>query len=222
MEEQESTPQKGRKLPRWAWVLVAVAVAVALVAGVSVLYTNTRKDTPAAPPPAPSVVASGADGCIAGRANDADSLLEGARKQPHTAEGAAATAAGFFRFSARYPWPSEQELTTVLTEMYVLNPGEDIQAMAKDYRSLAPPKASKTAGFSFADGRYVIEPSSTPDEVRVSLAAQTVTDGTLSGNTLGTTFTMAWKDSIWKVIGSEKTADKQGILDTGAAFVGGC
>ena len=222
MEEQESTPQKGRKLPRWAWVLVAVAVAVALVAGVSALYTSTRKDTPAALPPAPPVAASGADGCIAGRANDADSLLEGARKQPHTAEGAAATAAGFLRFTAQYPWPSEQELVSVLTDMYVFNAGEDAQAMAQDYRSLAPPKAAQTAGFSFADGRYVIEPSSTSDEVQVSLAAQTVTDGTLNGSVLATTFTMVWSDGIWKGVGSEKIADEQGILDTGAAFVGGC
>lgn len=221
MEEQESTPQKGRRLPRWVWIIVAVAVAVALVAGVSALYTTTRKDTPTAPPPAPPVAASGADGCIAGRANDAASLLEGARKQPHTTEGAAATAAGFLRFSARYPWPSEQELTDVISAMYVLAPGEDAKTVAQDARSTSAPKNAQTAGFSVADGRYVIQPSSTQDEVLVSIASQVIIDGRSRGVS-ATTYTMVWSEGIWKVKDFEDLSDEQQILDTGAAFVGGC
>lgn len=222
MEEQEATPQKGQGFPRWAWIAVVIVVVVGLIAGISVLYTSTRKDTPVAPTTAPPVAASGADGCIAGRANDATSLLEGASKQPHTAEGAAATAAGFLRFTVQYPWPSEQELTTVLNEMYVLPSGENAQELAREARTLPPPKNSQTASYSFADGRYVIEPSSTPDEVKVSLAAQVVGDGRLSGGTFATTYTMVWSEGIWKGVASEEISDAQQILDTGTAFVGGC
>lgn len=222
MEEQEVTPQKGRGFPRWAWILVAVVVVVGLIAGVSMLYTSTRKDTPVTPTTAPPVAASGADGCIAGRANDADSLLEGARKQPHTAEGAAATAAGFLRFAAQYPWPTEQELTAVLTDIYVLAPGEDAQDLAKDALSTSPLKNAQTAGFSLANGRYVIEPSSSHDEVQVSVAAHVVNDGTLSGVTSATTYTLVWSDGIWKVADFKDIDDEQTILDAGAAFIGGC
>lgn len=220
-EEEEEAPKKGRKLPRWAMILLAVAIVAALVAGISAIYTSTRKDEVVAPTP-PPMAAGGADGCIAGNINDAPSLLDGARQQPHTSQGAAATAAGFLRFAAQYPWPSEQQLTAVLSEMYVLAPGENANDLAKDTLDVSAPESIQTGGFSVADGRYVIESASTQDEVHVSVAAQVVTDGTLSGGTLARSYTMAWNEGVWKLIGFEDIDDEQRILDNGVAFVGGC
>lgn len=221
MAEDEALPKKGKKLPRWALILLAVAVVAGLVAGISAIYTSTRKDAVAAPTPAPPATAVGADGCIAGNINDAASLLKGARQQPHTSQGAAATAAGFLRFALQYPWPSEQELTTVVSGMYDLAPGEDAKALAKDALSTSAPENTQTAGFSVADGRYVIEQGSTQDEVQVSIASQVIIDGRARGVS-ATTFTMAWSDGIWKFVDSEEVADEQPILDNGVAFVGGC
>ena len=221
MSDDETPPKKGKKLPRWALILLGVAVVVGLVAGISALYTSTRKDEVAAPPPPPAA-AGGADGCIAGNINDAASLLDGARQQPHTSQGAAASAAGFLRFAAQYPWPSEQQLTAVISDMYVLAPGEDAQELAKSYRSISAPDNVQTGGFSVADGRYVIEPASTQDEVQVSIVSQVVTDGRLSGGVSATTYTMAWGDGIWTFVDSEEITDEQRILDNGVAFVGGC
>lgn len=221
MAEEEAPPKKGKKLPRWALILLAVAVVAGLVAGISALYTSTRKDEVAAPPPPPPAAAVGADGCIAGNINDAASLLDGARQQPHTSQGAAATAAGFLRFALQYPSPSEQQLAAVLSSMYVMAPGEDAQALAKKALTMSAPENAQTAGFSVADGRYVIEPASTQDEVLVSFASQAVIDGRSRGNFV-TTYTMAWTDGIWKVADSEEITDEQRILDNGVAFVGGC
>lgn len=221
MSDDEALPKKGRKLPRWALILLAVAVVAGLVAGISALYTSTRKDAVAAPTPAPPAAASGADGCIAGNINDADSLLDGARQQPHTAQGAAASAAGFLRFVAQFPSPSEQQLADVISGMYVMAPGEDATKIAKSYRSTSRPENAQTAGFSVADGRYVIEPASTQDEVQVSIASQIIVDGRARGVS-ATTYTMAWADGIWKFVDFEDIADEQPILDNGVAFVGGC
>lgn len=220
-EEEEEAPKKGWKLPRWAMILLAVAIVAVLIAGISAIYTSTRKDEVAAPTPAPPVAAGGADGCIAGNINDAPSLLDGAHQQPHTSQGAAATAAGFLRFTAQYPWPSEQQLTTVISDMYDLAPEEDANEIAKSYRSNAAPDNVQTAGFSVADGRYVIEPASTQDEVQVSIASQVIIDSKERGVS-ATTFTMAWSEGIWKFADSEDIDDEQRILDNGVAFVGGC
>lgn len=220
MDEEEEVPKKGWKLPRWAVILLAVALVAVLIAGISAIYTSTRKDEVVAPTP-PPMAAGGADGCIAGNINDAPSLLDGARQQPRTPQGAAATAAGFLRFALQYPWPSEQQLTAVISDMYVLAPGEDAQAMAKDALSTSAPENAQTAGFSVADGRYVIEPASTQDEVQVSIASQVIVDGRERGVS-ATTFTMAWGDGIWKFVDSEEITDEQRILDNGVAFVGGC
>lgn len=221
MSDDEALPKKRKKLPRWALILLAVAVVAGLVAGISALYTSTRKDAVVAPTPAPPAAASGADGCIAGNINDAASLLKGARQQPHTAQGAAASAAGFLRFAAQYPWPSEQQLAAVISDMYVLAPGEDANEIAKSYRSNAAPDNIQTAGFSVADGRYVIEPASTQDKVQVSIASQVIVDGRAQGVS-ATTYTMAWADGIWTFADSEEIDDEQRILDNGVAFVGGC
>nr|WP_176705556.1 hypothetical protein [Arthrobacter sp.]AXV46685.1 hypothetical protein pA58H3_p71 [Arthrobacter sp.] len=221
MDEEEEAPKKGWKLPRWAMILLAVAIVAVLIAGISAIYTSTRKDQVAAPTPPPPIAAGGADGCIAGNINDAPSLLDGAHQQPHTSQGAAATAAGFLRFTAQYPSPSEQQLTTVISGMYDLAPGEDAQALAKDALSTSAPKNAQTAGFSVADGRYVIEPASTQDEVQVSIASQVIIDGKERGVS-ATTFTMAWSDGIWKFVDSQEITDEQRILDNGVAFVGGC
>lgn len=221
MDEEEEVPKKGWKLPRWAMILLAVAIVAALVAGISALYTSTRKDEVAAPTPPPLAAAGGADGCIAGNINDAPSLLDGARQQPHTSQGAAATAAGFTRFAAQYPSPSEQQLTAVISDMYDLAPGEDAQELAKSYRSISAPDNVQTGGFSVADGRYVIEPTSTQDKVQVSIASQVIVDGRARGVS-ATTYTMAWSDGIWKFADSEEIEDEQRILDNGVAFIGGC
>lgn len=221
MADDEALPKKGKKLPRWVLILLAVAVVAGLVAGISALYTSTRKDAVATPPPAPPATAVGADGCIAGNINDAASLLDGARQQPHTPQGAAATAAGFLRFTAQFPSPSEQQLTTVISDMYDLAPGEEASALAKDVFSTSAPENVQTAGFSVADGRYMIEPASTQDKVQVSIASQVIVDGRSRGVS-ATTYTMARGDGIWKFVDSEDIDDEQRILDNGVAFVGGC
>nr|WP_176704887.1 hypothetical protein [Arthrobacter sp.]AXV46272.1 hypothetical protein pA2H2_p41 [Arthrobacter sp.] len=221
MSDDEALPKKGKKLPRWALILLAVAIVAGLVAGISALYTSTRKDAVVAPTPAPPAPAGGADGCIAGNINDAASLLDGARQQPHTPQGAAATAAGFLRFTAQYPSPSEQQLITVISDMYDLAPGEEASALAKDVLSASAPDNVQTAGFSVADGRYVIESASTQDKVQVSIASQVIVDGRARGVS-ATTYTMARGDGIWKFVDSEDIDDEQRILDNGVAFVGGC
>lgn len=221
MSDDEASPKKRKKLPRWALILLAVAVVAGLVAGISAIYTSTRKDAVAAPTPAPPAAASGADGCIAGNINDAPSLLDGARQQPHTAQGAAASAAGFLRFVWQYPSPSEQQLTAVISDMYVLAPGEDAKALVKEALATSAPENVQTGGFSVADGRYMIEPTSTQNNAQVSIAYQVIVDGRSKGVS-ATTFTMAWSDGIWKVTDSEEINDEQPILDNGVAFVGGC
>lgn len=225
MAEKETTRNEARRpIPRWVWVLVAVLLVAGLVAGVSVFYASTRKDEAPAPAPssAPTAAAGGADGCIAGRDNDAKSLIEGAKKQTHTDEGAAATAAGFMRFMLQYPWASEKDLASVFSQLSTAETAADAEKLAKGVRSNPGPETARSAGFSFADARYVIDPSSTKDEVQVSIAAQAITDGTVNGSTSATTFTMAWSDDVWTFVDSEEQESEKSILDNGAAFVGGC
>ena len=225
MAEKETTRSETRRpIPRWVWVLVAVLIVVGLVAGVSVFYASTRKDEATAPAPssAPTAASSGADGCIAGRDNDAKSLIEGAKKQAHTDEGAAATAAGFMRFTYRYPWASQEDMTSAFAALSIAEDPKDAAEAAKNARSAPGPDSANTAGMSFADARYVIEPESTPNKVQVTIASQTVTDGTLNGNSVSMTLTMNWDDGVWKFADLVEGSSTEDILSTGTAFVGGC
>lgn len=224
MEEKEvARDESRRKVPRWAWVLVTVLVVVGLVAGVSVFYASTRKDEAAAPAPsAPSqAVAGGADGCIAGRDNNAQSLIAGAKKQAHTEEGAAATAAGLLRFMFQYPWPSQKQLEQTMGELSTVESSE-ISATAKSLRQTPGPREARTAGYSIADGRYRIGPESTSNSVVVSIDAAAITDGQLNGESLVKTFTMEWDGDIWKLDGSDDNGANDSNLDDATAFVGGC
>lgn len=217
-----TTPNKqNREVPRWVWVLVTVVVA-ALVVGVSVVFSKNR-ESPAPPSaaPAPTIARAGADGCIAGRNNDAKSLIAGARKQPHTEGGAAATAAGLLRFMFQYPWPSEKELALMMSELSTVDSSE-IPATAKFLRQTPGPREARTAGYSIADGRYSIEPSSTENFVVVSIDAAAITDGRLNGESLVKTFTMAWDGQVWKLDGSDDSRADESNLENGVAFVGGC
>lgn len=217
--ETESRKQK-KGIPRWIWVLIALVVTGALVAGISAFFAQDR--TPTEPPPpasSSSASAGGADGCIAGRDNDAESLVAGAHEQAQTEAGAAAVAAGFLRFTYSYPWPSEDELTTVFSELSVT---EDAREAARSARSASGPETARTAGLSFADARYVIEPGSTSEQVRVSVAAQAVTDGTLNGLSMVMTVTMNWDDGVWRFADLGEESNESEILSNGAAFVGGC
>ena len=225
MAEEKSTQSKEKRpVPRWVWILASIVLVVGLVAGVSAFYVSTRKDEATAPAPASQSPAAvgGADGCIAGRDNDAASLIEGARKQPHTEDGAAATAAGFMRFMLQYPWASEKELASAFSQLSIAETPTEAEKLAKGVRANPGPETARTAGFSFADARYVIEPSSTKDEVQVSIAAQAITDGTVNGSTSATTFTMAWGEDVWTFVGSDEQDNEKSILDNGTAFLGGC
>lgn len=225
MAEKESTRSEARRpIPRWVWVLVAVLLVAGLVAGVSVFYANSRKNETTAPAPssAPTAAAGGADGCIAGRDNDAKSLIEGAKKQAHTDEGAAATAAGFMRLMMQYPWASEKELTEVFTDLSVADNADEATKAARALRSTAGPETARTAGSSFADARYVVEPMSEQEGVRVSIAAQALTDGTLNGSSTSMSISMVWTAGSWKVADLGDETNETEILDNGAAFVGGC
>lgn len=213
-----------RKIPRWVWVLVAILVVAGLVAGVSVFYASTRKDEAAAPAPsAPSqAVAGGADGCIAGRDNNAESLIAGAKEQAHTDEGAASVAAGQMRYMFKYPWPAEKELTKMIRELWTVKSEAEARDSAQAVRNQAGPKEAATAGVSFADARYSIEPTSTTDRVEVTLAAQGITDHQLNGKSTSMTFSMIWDSGTWKLDDITDSRAAEDVLDNGASFVGGC
>ncbi|MGP5220407.1 hypothetical protein [Arthrobacter rhombi] len=202
---------------------MAIVLVAGLVVGVSMFYAKSRKDEATAPAPSSApAAASGADGCIAGRDNDAKSLIEGAKKQAHTEDGAAATAAGFMRFTYRYPWASQADMTSAFAALSIAKDPKDAAEAAKTARSAPGPESANTAGMSFADARYVIEPESTPNKVQVTIASQTVTDGTLNGNSVSMTLTMNWDDGVWKFADLVDEPSTEDILSTGTAFVGGC
>lgn len=219
-----TTPNRQRRgVPRWVWVLAGLVVAIALVVGVSMVFAKNRATTATPDPtPAPSAVASGAYGCIAGRDNDSKSLIAGAKKQPQTEAGAAATAAGLMRFMMRYPWPSERELTSAFSSLSMVENTQEAATVAKQFRENAGPKTARTAGSSFADARYLVEPASSPEKVQLSIAAQAVTDGTLNGNTTTMTFSMAWSDGRWKLSDFGGDASEEEVIANGSSFVGGC
>lgn len=215
-----TTPNRQRRgVPRWVWVLLCLVLAIALVVGVSMVFSKNRVST-ATPDPTPAT--SAADGCIAGRDNDAKSLIAGAKKQPQSEAGATATAAGFMRLLMQYPWPSEAELTTAFSDLSMAENKQDAVQVARELRSNPGPKTARTAGSSFADARYLVEAGNTPKQVQVSIAAQGVTDGTLSGSETSMTFTMVWDDGVWKLADFGEGSNKAEILNNGAAFVGGC
>lgn len=220
-----TTPHRQKKrFPRWVFVLVVLVVVGAAVAGISALFASNRAATQAPPPPPPSssVAMPGADGCIAGRDNDAKSLIAGAREQPQSEAGAVATAAGIMRFLMQYPWPNEQELITTFSELSMAEDVQDAEEAAEGFLSSAGPETARTAGSSFADARYIVEPGSAPAQIRISVAAQAVTDGTLNGSAVAMTFTMNWDDEVWKVEDLGEGSAESEILSNGAAFVGGC
>ncbi|MGP5397673.1 hypothetical protein ACTXMJ_15445 [Arthrobacter rhombi] len=224
MAEKEPTRSEGRRpIPRWVWVLVAVLLVVGLVAGVSVFYAKSRKDETTAPAPSSApAAASGADGCIAGRDNDARSLIEGAKKQAQTDDGAASVAAGQMRYMFKYPWPAEKELTKMIHELWTVTSESEATDSAQAVRNQAGPKEAATAGVSFADARYIIEPTSTADRVDVTLAAQGITDHQLNGKSTSMTFSMLWQSGIWKLDDITETRTAEDVLDNGSSFVGGC
>lgn len=203
--------------------MIALVVAGALVTGISAFFARDRAatDTPE-PTPSASPATAGADGCIAGRNNDAKSLVAGAREQAQTEAGAAAVAAGFLRFTYSYPWPSQEELTTAFSELSLVGETREAEDAAQGVRSNAGPESARTAGLAFADARYLVEPGGPPEEVNVSVAAQAVTDGTLNGEAGTITLTMHWDDGVWKVGDLREASGSSEVLNTGTAFVGGC
>lgn len=220
-----TTPHRQRRgVPRWGWALVALVVVGALVAGISALFSSNRASTEAPSPPAPSlsVATSDADGCIAGRDNDAKNLIAGAHEQPQSEAGAAAVAAGQMRFMFQYPWPEEEELTRMIGELWTVTSSEDAERNAQAIRSQEGPESARTAGASFADARYIVETDSTSERARISVAAQGVTDNQLNGSSTSMTFALVWKDDVWKLdeITTPRTAED--VLANGTAFVGGC
>ncbi|WP_417235510.1 hypothetical protein [Arthrobacter sp.] len=222
-----TTPNRQRRgVPRWVWVLVGLAVAIALVVGVSMVFSKNRANTATpAPTPAPSAssaATAGADGCIAGRDNDAKSLIAGAKEQPQTEAGAAATAAGFMRFTYQYPWPSQSELTSSFSALSIAKDPKDAAEAAQEARSAPGPENARTGGMSFADARYVIEPTSTTEKVQIAIAAQSVADGVLNGNSVAMTLTMNWDDGVWRFADLQDGRSAEEILSQGTAFVGGC
>lgn len=214
-----------RRVPRWVWALVALVVVGALVAGVSALFAGNRASTDI-PPPSPSAPASadtaGADGCIAGRDNSAESLIAGARNQPQTEAGAAGVAAGQMRFLFQYPWPAEEELTEMIGELWMVTSNEEAEKNAQAIRSQNGPESARTAGASFADARYVVETGGTSERVSISVGAHGVTDNQLNGGSTSMTFALVWQDGVWKLdkIAASRSADD--VLANGIAFVGGC
>ncbi|MDN5754167.1 MAG: hypothetical protein L0J58_02420 [Micrococcaceae bacterium] len=224
MAEKEPTRSEARgPIPRWVWVLVAIVLVAGLVAGVSVFYAKTRKDETTAPAPssAPTATAGGADGCIAGRDNDAKSLIEGAKKQAHTDEGAVGTAAGMVRWILQYPWPSEKEATDVMTTLSTVTDKEEIASSVAALRQFPAPDSARTGSITFADGRYVIE-SAEPDRVKVSVAGQGVADSQLTGKSAVMTLTMVWTNDTWKLAESDTDRTAEDALSNGVAFTGGC
>lgn len=224
MAEQETTRTEARRqIPRWVWVLVAILVVAGLVVGVSVFYASTRKDEAAKPaPPAPSqAVAGGADGCIAGRDNNAQSLIEGAKKQAHTEEGAVGTAAGLVRWIFQYPWPSEQEATEVMTALSTVTDKEEIASSVASLRQFPAPESARTGSLTFAAGKYVVE-SAEADLVKVSVVGQGVADNQLTGSSAVMTLTMKWQGGTWKLDGSDTGRTAEETLGKGVAFAGGC
>lgn len=218
---EETTPPKRRKVPRWLWVLLAIVVVVGLVAGVSAFFAGNRDKEPVSPAPPPAA-SGGADGCIAGRDNDAESLIAGAKKQPHTDDGAASVAAGQMRYMFKYPWPAEEELTKMIGELWTVTSEQEAREGAQAVRNQTGPKEAATAGVSFADARYLIEPASSADYVEVTLAAQGITDHQLNGKSTSMTFTMTWESNTWKLDEITESRTAEDVLDNGASFVGGC
>ncbi|WP_443411075.1 hypothetical protein [Arthrobacter rhombi] len=149
-------------------------------------------------------------------------MIEGAKKQAQTDDGAASVAAGQMRYMFKYPWPAEKELTKMIHELWTVTSESEATDSAQAVRNQAGPKEAATAGVSFADARYIIEPTSTADRVDVTLAAQGITDHQLNGKSTSMTFSMLWQSGIWKLDDITETRTAEDVLDNGSSFVGGC
>lgn len=222
MVRRSSTATARRGFPRWAWIVTSVVVLLALVGGVSAWYqTNRRAGEPAATPASTAGVAAVPNGCLAGPANDAASLLLAQKDAPHTQSGAVGFAAATLRWVAQYPRPSAKDGAAVAASVLAKGATGTIADLATNTASPKAYPGVTSGSLNLANGRYVVE-EGTPDMVRVTAGGEVVQNGKSAGLNFASTLTMVWEDGVWKVRsdGNERTVDD--LFANGSAFSGGC
>jgi hypothetical protein len=220
-------------------LLVALLVGAVIIAAIVVAYVAGRSATTprAAPPPAPiqsSAVATSSatadaapTGCLGGQQRDVAMLLTAQREASHTTFGAVEVAAAFFRWSYRYPVPSDSQISRAAA-LFV--PGDSASAQSSlraDYLKNPNPSSGQVPDatpfyLSTVGGKWIAQTSSTPGAQLVSVQAPFVIDGAVSATKSTTeSFSMIWVKGAWRVAGLAK-ADPAKLSAGGTAFTAGC
>ncbi|GAA0989999.1 hypothetical protein [Subtercola frigoramans] len=231
---------------RWPWIIggavILIAVIVAIIYGTSHGTTTTADPTTTASPSAsPSATATtqptqgGSDGnddaaptgCLGGANRDADMVLAAQKAAPHTTSGAVEVAAAFFRWAIRYPYPATDEADAMSATIMSANAPASFKDIAGAYahgNDISGGQVPEGTDFylSTVPGRWLVESSSTSDQITVDVSAAFVVADALSPTkSASEAFIMVWEDGGWKV-DREQQADTAALAAGGTLFTAGC
>lgn len=224
---EEGAGQRGRRMPRWAVVVIAIVLVLAVIVGVSVWYQMNPAKTPAAPPPAtvsapPGDASEIPNGCLAGKDTSAAALIAAQKKAPHTEAGAIGLAAAFTKWGWQYPYPSRTDGEAVVSSFASDDAGPSVKELVTRIASAKPREGWASGGLSFAEGRYLVDDSSS-DRVKVTVGGDQIKNGLPDGeNKAFTTVTLVWATDRWKIQEIKPSRTLEDLFTNGAALAGGC
>lgn len=217
-------------------LLVGAVLIVAIVAAYIVGRTSNAPEAASAGPsqtlgrPSQSSSATtdaAPTGCLGGQGRDSTMLLAAQAGAQHSTYGAVEVATAFYRWTYRFPAPSEANVRAVAP---VFLPGQAAKAEASliaGYRRNPNPSIGVVRNgtpfyVSTVGGKWIAQPGSSPGVQRVTVEAPYVIDGVLSPTKTATaSFQMQWADGGWRVAGLSD-GDPARVAAGGTTFTAGC
>jgi len=232
---------------RWPYVIGGAVAVVAIVGGVAFAVTRpddepvaaptTSAPASATPSAAPTGGSSGAGdneddvpptGCLGGQYRNADMVLSAQKKAQHTTYGAVEVATAFYRFLWQYPYPVVEDSDVVQSSVMSASAPTAFADIAAGYELVGddPTQGVLPAGTDFhlstTNGLWTVSEDSSPNRVKVSLAAGYVIDGALSPTEVAVNgFIMVWEDDAWH-IEQGLTVDQDRLAAGGTRYTSGC
>ena len=167
-------------------------------------------------------------GCLGGQARDTAMVLATQKKAGHSTFGAVEVAASVFRWGLRYPYPAAAQIKAMRPVLAEKGATKQEAAWASEYASAGyrkPPGDSVPSGTPYylttANGMWVVDGSSTKDQVVVDVAAHYVIDDAYSVATSTLRVDLQWSERGWQVA-SLGRADARRLTSGGTSFTSGC